>query len=37
MMSVERYASENVITEYVKNQGKKKDDYKRLYLTLERE
>jgi REP element-mobilizing transposase RayT len=35
--SVGRYTRENVIAEYVKNQGKKKDDYKPLYLTLERE
>lgn len=35
--SVGRYTSENVIAEYVKNQGKKKDDYKQLYLTLKRE
>jgi putative transposase len=29
--SVGRYTSENVIAEYVKNQGKKKDDYKQLF------
>lgn len=37
VVSVGRYTSENVIAEYVKNQGKKKDDYKQLYLTLKRE
>ena len=35
--SVGRYTSENVIAEYVKNQGVKKEDYKQLYLNLESE